>query len=179
MLLFCAFTLITACAGQQTAKDLSGLEIRAMLDYKHKIRNAITKEEQYYKNATETINNQLSKMYDLSGSEDVLNRRAMYYNDLWFKKGSVSEYDVLLMVDALYFDVVTAEKGIVDHKEKINELYFSKIEKLNMQKDNMEKSLSALNKLYTADILSEQTKLLKDRLVDTLKEYKAQSNSKN
>ena len=83
------------------------------------------------------------------------------------------------MIDTVYSDFGAAVKEYEDHKIKINEQYFSKIEKLSAQQDNLEKSIAALSKLYARDEFNEQTNLIKDYLVNTLSTIRELSDNQN
>ena len=160
--------LLTACAGQQTAQELAGLEMSTMLEYKQLINKTISEENTYYKTASEQLSNNLKQMKNDVDIENTLVRRAVRYDDLWHKNPP-SQHDVLVMIDTAYADLEETEKEFNTHLNQINEQYFSKIEKLAIQQDNINKSIAALSKLYAGDELKDQANLIKDRVLDTAK----------
>lgn len=47
--------LLTACAGQQAAQELAGLEVSTMMEYKSVINNSISVENDYYKKSSDYL----------------------------------------------------------------------------------------------------------------------------
>lgn len=160
--------ILTGCAGQQSARQLAGLEMVTMLEYKQAINQSVFQETDYYKKASEQLENNFRKMNQIVVSHDALDRRAMQYSELWHKN-IPSEYNILIFIDGVYLDFKKVNKEYEDFVGKIDEQYFSKIEKLNVQHDNLDKSIAALKQLYVGEEFSEQTNLLKDYLVKTIK----------
>ncbi|MDO9149982.1 MAG: hypothetical protein Q8K07_19915 [Methylicorpusculum sp.] len=166
--LLTASLLLTACAGQQAAKELAGLEIASMLEYKQTINQSITTENSYYKKSLDTLSKNLSQMSDKVNSVNSLNYQAKYYNQLW-RNTPPSQYNVLELIDAVYGDYEKTNKELDAHLKEIDELYFSKTEKLTLQQDNINNSIEALTKLYMGDDLKDQANLVKDYFVNTAK----------
>lgn len=167
ILIFLNMLLLTACAGQQSAQQLAGLEIATMLDYKQAINKTIAAEGKYYKDAAKQLTENLTKMNNKVVLKETLDRRALRYDHLWHKNPP-SQHDVLVMIDTVYSDFGAANNEYENHRIKINEQYFSKIEKLSAQQDNIEKTIAALSKLYARDKFNEQKNLIRDYLVNTL-----------
>ena len=141
---------LTACAGQQSARHLAGLEIATMIDYKKEVNNKIAAEERYYQEAFIRLNKNLEKMQIEVISENILNARALRYTHLW-EKNFPTEYDKFLLIDTVYTDFVTGNERFEQQKNEIAEQYFSKIEKLNAQLSQLEESIGALKKLYASN----------------------------
>lgn len=160
--------LLTACAGQQAAKELTGLEIASMLEYKQTINQSISAEENYYKKAANSLSNNLTEMSKDVDGTNALNYQAKFYNQLW-RKTSPSKYNVLEFIDAVYVDYEKTEKELNTHLKEIDELYFSKKQKLTLQLDSINKSIEALSKLYMGDNSTDQASLVKDYIINTAK----------
>lgn len=159
--------LLTACAGQQAAQELAGLEISTMMEYKQAIDNTISNEDKYYKDALAILAKNLNEMKK-PVTRSTLAHRALVYDDRWHKSPP-SQLDVLTMIDAVYTDYEKTDKDFDSNLKQINEQYFSKIEKLTLEQDNINKSIAALTKLYAGDELKEQAGLLKKYITDTAK----------
>lgn len=167
VLLLTTTLLLTACAGQQAAKELTGLEIASLLEYKKTINQSIASEEKYYKKASNFSSNDLSEMEE-EDAINALNYQAKFYNHLW-QKTPPSQYNVLEFIDAVYGNYEKTNKELDAHLKEIDELYFAKTEKLNFQQDNINKSIEALTKLYMGDDLKDQADLVKVYMVNTAK----------
>lgn len=167
VLLLTTTLLLTACAGQQAAKELTGLEIASLLEYKKTISQSIASEENYYKKASNLSSNYLSEMKK-EDAINALNYQAKFYNHLW-QKTPPSRYNVLELIDAVYGNYEKTNKELDTRLKEIDELYFSKTEKLTLQQDNINKSIEALTKLYMGDDLKDQADLVKDYIVNTAK----------
>ncbi|MGR9045958.1 MAG: hypothetical protein ACU83N_11720 [Gammaproteobacteria bacterium] len=166
-----AILLLTACAGQQAAKELAGLEISTLMEYKKIINQSIAAENNYYRNSLNTLRKNLTKMNSDVSLDIVFDTQAKYYNHLW-QKTSPSQYNVLELIDAVYSDYEKTNKELETHLQEIDRLYFSKITKLSLQQDNINKSIAALTKLYMGDDLKDQADLVKDYMVNTAKTVK-------
>lgn len=168
LIILCHALLLTACAGQKAAQDLAGLEMSTMLEYKRLINNSISEETKYYKTASEQLKNNLKEMKHEVVSENTLARRAVRYDDLW-RKSPPSQHDVLVMIDAVYADFGAAAEEFYARLIQLDEQYLSRLEKLNVQQDNIDKSIAALSKLYARDEFNERTNIIKDYLDMTLR----------
>jgi CRISPR/Cas system CMR-associated protein Cmr5 small subunit len=169
--------LLTACAGQQAAQELAGLEVSTMMEYKQVINDSVSGEERYYKKVKEHLSNGLKKMKDEGDYENMLNRQAIIYDALWHKNPP-SQHDVLTMIDTVYPDYEKIDTALNGHLKQLDEQYFSKVEKLTLQQESINKSIGALTKLYADDELNDQANLIKDRMLDTAKTVRSLTETK-
>jgi hypothetical protein len=169
---------LSACAGQQSARELAGLEIATMLDYKQAINKTITAENRYYESAKLRLNSNLVEMNSTVVSHNSLAIRAKRYDHLWQNK-TPSQYDILGMINTVHSDYSISGNEYTMFSQQINEQYFSKIKKLNTQQENLDKSIAALKKLYAREEFNEQTNLIRDYLINTVGTVRKLSDEQN
>lgn len=158
--------LLTACAGQQAAQELAGLEISTLIEYKQAINKSIAAENDYYVEALGKVNKRLKSMNEDTGFDNALSYQAIYYDHLWHKSPP-SQHDVLSLIDAVYTNYDKTNQELATHLKQLDEKYFSKIENIKLQQNNIDSSIAALSKLYAGDELKAQATLLKYYIANT------------
>ena len=147
VLLIILFSL-TACAGQQAALNMMGVELKQLSEYQQLMDAKRASEAAYYKKTRKNLTTNLKVAQEGLIVVDFVDRKSIVTEAQWENKKRITELLLLKFIDSISEEYEASQTAFSRYEVAITENYLNAVEKIENQRAKLLLVQNSLNKVH-------------------------------